>query len=259
MKRALTSIARLTMLAMLATLVFVTAASAATIGTPSSGITNRTYLDGYQNFAILDTAQVATEAGTVSQINYYAATTGTIKFILADAGDIVRYVSPDVTVTSAGAGTYTLPEPVAVDVGYRIGYYTQGAAVIPFDFSYGMIQYAGDNSGVPAVGQIFPGVNISSRTYSFGAEVTPPIVVPPDTDADDDGVDDDADNCPTVSNPDQADLDGDGVGSACDSAELPTSKDECKNGGWRNFGSTFRNQGDCVSYVATRGRNAPRG
>lgn len=30
---------------------------------------------------------------------------------------------------------------------------------------------------------------------------------------------------------------------------LPTSKDQCKNGGWRSYGSTFKNQGDCVSFV----------
>ncbi|WP_412061364.1 thrombospondin type 3 repeat-containing protein [Rubrivirga sp. IMCC45206] len=35
-------------------------------------------------------------------------------------------------------------------------------------------------------------------------------------DADGDGVDDDADNCPAVANPDQADADGDGTGDACD-------------------------------------------
>jgi DNA-binding beta-propeller fold protein YncE len=29
---------------------------------------------------------------------------------------------------------------------------------------------------------------------------------------------------------------------------LPTSKDQCKNGGWRNFPG-FKNQGDCVSFV----------
>jgi hypothetical protein len=40
---------------------------------------------------------------------------------------------------------------------------------------------------------------------------------------------------------------------------LPTSKDQCKKGGWRSFGSVFKNQGDCVSFVATRGRNTPAG
>jgi hypothetical protein len=30
----------------------------------------------------------------------------------------------------------------------------------------------------------------------------------------------------------------------------PTSKDQCKNGGWQTFTSPkFKNQGDCVSYV----------
>jgi hypothetical protein len=39
---------------------------------------------------------------------------------------------------------------------------------------------------------------------------------------------------------------------------LPTSKDQCKNGGWRNFPG-FKNQGDCVSFVATGGKNQPSG
>jgi hypothetical protein len=30
---------------------------------------------------------------------------------------------------------------------------------------------------------------------------------------------------------------------------LPTSKDQCKNGGWRGF-QGFKNQGECVSFVA---------
>jgi hypothetical protein len=34
-----------------------------------------------------------------------------------------------------------------------------------------------------------------------------------------------------------------------DAQPFPTTKDQCKKGGWRNFGSTFRNQGDCVSSV----------
>ena len=43
-----------------------------------------------------------------------------------------------------------------------------------------------------------------------------------------------------------------------DSRSLPTSKDQCKKGGWQSYG-VFRNQGDCVSFVATGGENPPRG
>jgi hypothetical protein len=43
-----------------------------------------------------------------------------------------------------------------------------------------------------------------------------------------------------------------------DAPSLPTSKDQCKNGGWRSFPG-FRNQGDCTSFVATGGRNPPTG
>jgi hypothetical protein len=32
-------------------------------------------------------------------------------------------------------------------------------------------------------------------------------------------------------------------------AHVPTSKDQCKNGGWRNFGTTFKNEGLCVAFV----------
>jgi hypothetical protein len=39
---------------------------------------------------------------------------------------------------------------------------------------------------------------------------------------------------------------------------FPTSADQCKQGGWQSFGN-FKNQGDCVSYVATGGRNRPNG
>lgn len=40
-----------------------------------------------------------------------------------------------------------------------------------------------------------------------------------------------------------------------DPFEVPTDKDQCKNGGWQNLrradGSSFRNQGDCIQYVNT--------
>ena len=40
---------------------------------------------------------------------------------------------------------------------------------------------------------------------------------------------------------------------------VPSEKDQCKNGGWQNLvdseGNSFKNQGDCVSFVATKGKN----
>jgi hypothetical protein len=42
-----------------------------------------------------------------------------------------------------------------------------------------------------------------------------------------------------------------------------TSADECKNGGWQtltdSLGTAFRNQGDCVSFVRTGGKNSASG
>ena len=41
---------------------------------------------------------------------------------------------------------------------------------------------------------------------------------------------------------------------ACPAHTLPTTKDQCKNGRWRNYGDRFKNQGACVSFVTTGGR-----
>jgi hypothetical protein len=45
--------------------------------------------------------------------------------------------------------------------------------------------------------------------------------------------------------------------SVTDASPPPSSKQQCKNGGWRSFG-VFKNQGDCVSFVATKGKNPAR-
>jgi hypothetical protein len=58
----------------------------------------------------------------------------------------------------------------------------------------------------------------------------------------------------TVPNPEESVLD-----ESATLVPLPTSNDQCKNGGWQNFGTTFKNQGDCVSFVATGGKNPPSG
>jgi Thrombospondin type 3 repeat len=89
----------------------------------------------------------------------------------------------------------------------------------------------------------------------------------PNGDADEDGVDDGTDNCLGVANAGQADSDGDGAGDGCDPTpngqRPPASSTACRLGGWVDHtddeGRPFRNQGDCVSYVATHGRNGAAG
>jgi hypothetical protein len=39
----------------------------------------------------------------------------------------------------------------------------------------------------------------------------------------------------------------------------PTGKDQCKKGGWQTFSGMFKNQGDCVSFFASGGKNPPSG
>jgi hypothetical protein len=51
---------------------------------------------------------------------------------------------------------------------------------------------------------------------SSADSVTVSVAFLPDTDADDDGVPNAVDNCPTDPNPEQSDVDGDGIGDVCD-------------------------------------------
>lgn len=135
------------------------------------------------------------------------------------------------------------------------------------------------------IGSNNPGYNVYTDLFNFNGTI---YDFEPDSDGDGDG--NCADNCPTVANPDQTDTDDDGQGDACDSDDdgdgvpdncdvdstpgsdidndndgiidgagcdtqigPPTTKDQCKNGGWMNFNTprTFKNQGDCIQYVNT--------
>jgi len=52
-------------------------------------------------------------------------------------------------------------------------------------------------------------------------------------------------------------------GASVGSPTSPQSREDCKNGGWTNLtdanGHAFKNQGDCVSYFATKGKNPGNG
>ena len=57
---------------------------------------------------------------------------------------------------------------------------------------------------------------ISDGFSTYTLDLVSTNVVPPIVDTDKDGVVDDIDNCPTVSNASQIDTDNDGAGNACD-------------------------------------------
>jgi hypothetical protein len=59
-----------------------------------------------------------------------------------------------------------------------------------------------------------------------------------------------------VCSPTEANIPIDGDVVVHDAPSLPTTKDQCKKEGWKTYG-VFKNQGDCVSFVATRGKNPP--
>jgi hypothetical protein len=44
-----------------------------------------------------------------------------------------------------------------------------------------------------------------------------------------------------------------------DAPSVPTTKDQCKNGGWTRYGTRFTNQGQCVAFVERGPKPSPTG
>jgi hypothetical protein len=42
-----------------------------------------------------------------------------------------------------------------------------------------------------------------------------------------------------------------------DAPSVPTTKDQCKNGGWKRYGTRFKNQGQCVAFVERGPKPSP--
>lgn len=119
----------------------------------------------------------------------------------------------------------------------------------------------GDGDGAGDRADNCPDVPNGEQTDTDGDGLGDVCDPTPNGDADEDGIEDPADNCRNAANADQADTDGDGAGDACDPTPTgaPTDKAECRSSGWEQYGTLFSTQGDCVSFIATDGKNAPAG
>ena len=81
----------------------------------------------------------------------------------------------------------------------------------------------------------------SDRATPFGTPADDPSVCPTDP--------------PPVSSAILQPVNGDIV--VVDATPFPTSKDQCENGGWRNYGTAFKNQGQCVAFLQRGTKSAP--
>jgi hypothetical protein len=161
-------------------------------------------------------------------------------FAMGSATGPALYASGQMHTTSYGSGF--APQPITFNIPGGLPL-TAGAQYVLF-FTTSMDAAA--NAGITAVG--FVGYT-STDTYMGGDWVYI-----------DDGGDPNQWTTkgwwhPALFFPGQDDL----AFQASFSSPLPTSKAQCMNGGWKNFGTTFKNQGDCVSFVASGGKNPPSG
>jgi hypothetical protein len=173
-----------------------------------------------QGFTRADTTYVVPSGGgTITSFSYQstAANTGQqLDFLILRpaGGSNYTVVGKTGVVTLAGTGleTFTPPAPIPVQAGDILGFWHGGVLS-------GCLRDVGSGGGA-----------INSDTT---------LPQPPDPSVDD-----------TVSLPN-------GPFACCDlneSANLvtgPTSKAECKKGGWRSFGDMFKNQGECVTLFDT--------
>jgi len=106
-------------------------------------------------------------------------------------------------------------------------------------------------AGINTLSLVNGGGTFGSTEINLTSTCTVITDAPVDTDGD--GI---PDTCDIDSHPGATDFDNDGIvdSSTCDTQiGPPTSKDQCKNGGFMNFNfpGTFKNQGDCIQFVNT--------
>lgn len=175
------------------TFIFVSPASAYDLTIGNSPVGDRTYVDTYQNFSIVDTNNPAQYDGIVSTIEYYARNTNPFKFLIVDAAHKVQWKSDLITPAASGVQTYTPSAAPVIHKDWNIGMYFQSTGTIPFDYNSAAAPayYENNNAGEPVIGEVLSVAGTTERYYSFLASGWQFRV----GDADNDGVPDNVDLC----------------------------------------------------------------
>src|SRR3989344_5943172 len=143
---------------------FAFAAGSITVGNPAI---SRANLDTFTNFTIIDTNSPVSANGTLDTFTYYADNTNPFEFVIVDAGNVVKYISPTITPASAGVQTFIATGGVPVSAGWNLGVHFDSSGTIPFDGGGSLATYTADNSGSPTVGVALVPAGTTNRTYSW--------------------------------------------------------------------------------------------
>jgi len=152
----------------------------------------------------------------------------------ADGSSATVTITAPLGVTLSGAGAQGATANIRLLTFTACGNATTNTQTVTFSSSV-----VGDHSIATAVSDSRGSYNPSPANFTL--HVNAPTTV--DTDADNDGRDDDVDNCPNDVNADQLDSDGDGAGNACDDNSFaPTVSSEAADANG-NEGDTLQTSG----------------
>ena len=161
---------------------------------------------------------------------------------------IVEVMATDATATEEGTttGAYTFTRTGDLGAALDVDYTVTGTATAGSDY----VALSGTASFAAGAATTVVTVTPIDDAVDEGDET---VIVTLDADAAY-SIGDDDQATVTIADNDEAD-DDDGQQDP-PALVIPFSMSDCKDGGWMDFG-VFKNQGDCVSFVATKGKNPP--
>ncbi len=132
---------------------------------------NRSTVDTYSNFTIIDTNAPVSANGWITTFSYYASNTNPFEFVFVDGANVVKWISPTITPGATGLQTYNINVPVTA--GWNLGVHFDSTGTIPFDFVGAPTTWTPNNNGMPVVGQTLTvESSTQGRTYSWNGNGT---------------------------------------------------------------------------------------